>query len=461
MAASRTKKKSIEPSPTANTLPPSTRRFRWLLASIVAVYLVLAGLYNAFTPAATADQHNPDENAHMLYVRSVTAGHLPVFHIGGADYEAHQPPLYYLASAPIYLAIHGQGEAAATHAVRWVSTLFGLCLIVVTALCVLTLFPDDPLLALLTALLVGWLPGNVSLCASVTNDSLTNLVLALALLFLIRFARYQDGERTAAFRCAAALGVLVGIGIWTKTSTLLLLPAIAVALYLPVRAKRLSAANAAATAGVAFGLGIVLGLPWLLRNQLLYGDPVAQHVFLNGFGGTAQAADIARYVFSGSLGDYLLGVARWTFASFWGVFDSMRLFWGQDPHGPTPSPAADLPTFYDGLALLCIIAAAGLIRIFVSKKPFSETQRTVFGAFVTLIAGTELAHLRFVLTFFQAQGRYLYPSLLPLAFFFALGWRGMVKNNAVYVGVAAALAVGMLALNLYALFGLLAPRFQP
>ena len=86
------------------------RLTRGLLAGLVLVYLLLAGAYSAVTPAATPEQHNPDENAHMLYVRAVAAGHLPVFTDVMHGYENHQPPLYYILAAPVYLAARGHGD---------------------------------------------------------------------------------------------------------------------------------------------------------------------------------------------------------------------------------------------------------------------------------------------------------------------------------------------------------------
>ncbi len=80
----------------------------------------------------------------------------------------------------------GRATPAATRAVRWVSILLGALLILVTYRCILTLVPEEPMLALGTAAFVGLLPSNVALSASVTNDSLTTLVIAVALWLLVR-----------------------------------------------------------------------------------------------------------------------------------------------------------------------------------------------------------------------------------------------------------------------------------
>ncbi len=442
------------------------RLTRGLLAGLVLVYFLLAGAYSGVTPAATPEQHNPDENAHMQYVQTVASGRLPVFTDALHGYENHQPPLYYALAAPVYLAARGGGEAAAMRAVRAVSLLLGALLILAAYGCVRTAFPGDPWLALGTAAAVGLLPGNVALSASVTNDALTNLVMAVGLGLLANLVTATEaGERS---RWALWLGVTLGVGIWTKTSTLLLFPTVLLACYLLASRRLATPRQAARAAGVACGLGALLGLPWLGRNQLLYHDPLAQHIFVSAFSSTAQADDIARTLYGGSVLSYLSGVAQWTFASFWGGFDSMLLFWGQDPRahlhanerGAYSFLTHPLPPPYTVLAVLCLLAAGGLFRALGRRAALAPAQNVLLAAFAVLTALTGLVFLRFILTFFQAQGRYWYPALLPLAFFFVLGWRGLLPRPAPFPAFVGLLALGLLALNLYTLFGLLLPRFS-
>lgn len=454
---------SLSPaSPPAEAPALGARSLKLALSLILAVFAILAWMYSAATPAATADQHNPDENAHMLYVSSVGAGHLPVFHAGDADYEAHQPPLYYVLCAPIYDAVRGSGPAAATRAVRCVSLALGLGLIITVFLCVRALFPAQPLIALGTAAFVAWLPMNISLCASVTNDALVDLVMALALWRLTVTARAADRLAQSPpllRREALLLAALIGIGIWTKTSTLLLVPTVACACYFFVKQGLLSPRAGGTFALLSVGVGFVIGAPWLLRNQALYGDPLAQHLFETAFRNTAQAPDLVRYVFGGSFGAYLWGVARWTFASFWGVFDSMRLFWGRNPLGHPPSPAHALPFIYTFLAACSVASLAGLGVLGKRLPSISPWQAAILQTFGVLVALTWIAHLRFVLVFFQAQGRYWYPALLPLALFFVLGLRGLAPRPLGFGLLLISMTLGLLGLNVYTLGWLLPARF--
>jgi len=165
-------------------------------------------------------------------------------------------------------------------------------------------------------------------------------------------------------------------------------------------------------------------------------------------------------VFGGSMGAYLAGVARWTFASFWGVFDSMRVFWGQDPHGHPPSPAQPLPSLYVLLVLCCLASGAGLWMLARRKHVWTPAQSAMLRVFGVLVALAGLAHLRFVLVFFQAQGRYWYPALLPLALFFVLGLRGLAVRPAAFPLLLGLMTAGLLLLNIDTLAFVLLARFM-
>ena len=428
-----------------------------LLAILVLIYLLLTFGYSAYTPAATGDQHNPDENAHVQYVATLAGGHLPVFTDAAHGYENHQPPLYYALCAPVYLATRGLGEAGVTRAMRAISIVLGALLILVTYGCVRRLFPEESTLALGTAAFVGLLPGNVALCASVTNDALTTLVIAVALWQLVGLLTMDPDPPPAVWRRRALwLGVTLGIAVWTKTLTLSLFPTVLVSFLWLARTGRVSGTVAAQAAGVAVGLGLLLGAPWLGRNTLLYGDPLAQNLLLNKLnnGESNVTLDVMAYLFGG-IGAYFLKVAQWGFASFWGGFDSMRLFWDMNPHQPHPNFQHGLSPTYLVLLALSAVSAIGLAR----PRPNSDARRQpALLALAAQVVFTGIAFLNYNLHFFQAQGRYLYPALLPLAYFFVWGWRRLLPPRAFpfFVGLMTA---GLLGLNFYTIFGLLGPRF--
>lgn len=441
------------------------RRDTFLLGALIAVYFLLAGAYCAVTPAATAEQHNPDENAHMEYVKTLASGHLPVFTDVLHGYENHQPPLYYALAVPVYLAARGRGEPTATRAVRGVSILLGGLLIFVAYGCIRTAFLEGPWLAFGAAAFVALLPGNVALTASVTNDVLTNLVTAIGLWLLAKIVTATEAEHRKRF--AVWLGITLGIGIWTKTSTLILFPTALLVCYLLAARQLTSPAMAARTAWVSCGVGFLIGLPWLLRNQVLYGDPLAQHIFTSAFSNTAQAYIIMAGVYGGSFTHYLVDVAWWTFASFWGGFDSLLIFWGQNPHAHPHSNAPGAyafltyppPFVYGIFALLSLIPILGTVLPADRTETVPVSQNILRTAFAFFIALAVVVFLRFILTFFQTQGRYLYPALVPLAFFFVCGWLRLLPRPAWKAAFVVAMTIGLVALNLYTVFGVLMPRF--
>ena len=434
---------------------------RVLLPFLIFVYFALAAGYSIVTPAATADQHNPDENAHMEYVAKMASGHLPVFTDPQHGYEFHQPPLYYALCVPVYLATRGQGEGIATKAVRCVSILLGGVLIWVTFLAVTALVPEEPLLALAASAVVGLLPSNLAVSASVTNDSLTTLICAVALWQLIRLIRHLE---ISAFsgdwrRQAIWLGVTLGVGIWTKSLTLSLFPTVLIAFLLLARAGKISGREAALGATYVVGVGALLGLPWLARNTVLYGDALAQHVLfvqLNN-GGNNVPLDQMIALFGG-LGGYFVKVAQWTFASYWGGFDSMRLFWDQSPSKAHPNFLAGLSPTYLWLLAFSLLPLSGIaFRLLRSRESF--TRSLALAALAIQILFTGIAFLNYNLHFFQAQGRYLYPALLPLSFFFVWGWSGLLPRPLWYRVFLGLMATCLIALNVYTVFGLLLPRF--
>lgn len=448
------------------------------MIALSIVFLILAGAFNRITPyesppqCARLDggQANPDEHGHMAYIKELARGRLPVFRAGGQDYEAHQPPLYYLLCEPVYLAARGEGDAKAAGAVRWVSTLLGLALIWVAFFAVADLFPEDPRLAVLAAGFIALLPMNVSLESSVTNDSLTNLVAALGVWQMVRIAKGICRRPHS----AAILGVVLGLGIWTKTSTLVLFPTVIAFYWLLARGGTISMKTAAWRAALACGLGLLIGLPWFIRNTLLYGDPLARHIFVSAFQNTAKTSMMLAesHAVGLSSASYVVGVAQWTFASFWGIFDSMTWFWGRDPQyygnlgffqGRLPAiTIGQPPGVYTLLSVACVLSLIGLLRYFRQTEAKAEQaagvgEKAVLGAFAVLIVMTLLAFIGFNLTFFQAQGRYLYTALVPIAFFFVLGLRSLLPKPYGSALVVLALA-GLAGLDIFSI-AMLAQRF--
>jgi hypothetical protein len=389
-----------KPQEAAATVPAKDNSLV-LMVAISVFFLSLSIAYNYLTPAVTpAALHaldggspNPDEHAHMLYISTIASGRLPVFSKAGADYEAHQPPLYYLIAAIFYKIDHG------VHFVRIAATLLGLVLIWVSFFTAKELLPNRPDIAATAAMIVAFLPMNVALSSSVSNDTAANLVFVLYLLVIGRILR----GKTRTVKNSVLLAVIMAAGMWTKSSALILLPLTVFALAFAVWKRNLSANTALTMCAISVFGALLLTAPWLLRNEHLYGDLFAQHVVFHDL----ASRNIGPSVLIGKVGLtwYMQMFFGWTFASYWGVFDSMNMF---------------LPTeVYILLAILSILTVGvGAVKLF---KMRTVNDSAVLFTWTVLVALTVIAYVQYNYHFFQVQGRYLFLALLPVSVVSAAG----------------------------------------
>jgi len=119
-------------------------------------------------------------------------------------------------------------------------------------------------------------------------------------------------------RTAAGVGALIGIAALVKTTGIALIPALLIGLLLAK--NRPSLPQVALAASVA----LVLAVPWWVRNQNLYGDPLAIGAFTQAFRGSPQASGFIQAL--GPLGYWIDWVGWWTLRSFIGAFGYMDIF---------------------------------------------------------------------------------------------------------------------------------------
>lgn len=392
--------------------------YRWALLLVLLTYAVLGTLYAVYTPPWQA----PDEPAHYNYIRALAEERaLPVIEEGDYDqeylsrlttekfppelsiaplrYEDHQPPLYYLLAVPVYLLFGG-----ALIPLRLLSVALGLLLLTVTCRLTRLLFPDRPFLALAAVTLIAFLPQHVAMTAAVNNDTLAELLVATALWLAVR----PDPRPWT-------LGVVVGLALLTKTTAYVALPVALLALWwtdeegMPTRANQHR--FRVFRAGRAVLASFLLAGPWLLRNITVYGwaDPLglARHNAVV-VGQPRTAEWLALY---GPLG-LSVQFLRTTFQSFWGQFGWM----GVPMH----------PPIYLALALLSALLIAGVLAGWLDRRRSRWTPWQRRGAVLLAFSAslTVLSYLWYNLTFVQHQGRYLFPALVPLALAGALGLEG-------------------------------------
>jgi hypothetical protein len=234
----------------------------------------------------------------------------------------------------------------------------------------------------------------------------------------------------------ALVGLLIGIGVLVKSQAVLLLPAAWLAALIAWRGARLPAGRALLCALAATAVTCLVGGWWLVRNQLLYGDPLAVGVFLKAFVATRPTPQVMMESFDLTPLSYVIfWVVWWTFRSFWGQF------------GPSPD---EVIVFYPNwtyavLGVLTLAAAVGLLRAWIGRRHLEQWQRRALFVPVAFALLVTASFVRFNMTFFQGQGRYLFPALQFWAVFFVLGIASLAPPRA---RPAAALAVALLVLAL-------------
>lgn len=422
---------------------------RLLPATIVLLYLICATLWSLTVPPF----ESPDEPGHARYVNFVRAnGRLPL-PATEAPGESHQPPLYYLVAAGIsrltglepiaveptrnpgfrwyggvqenkYLhpateAPPLSGTAASLHWMRLLSVVLGAG----TVLLVYVMAASGgagPHSAALTAALVAFLPQFTFISAGLNNDNLANTLSAGSLACLTWAAR--DPRRPAAW---AAAGCLAGLGVAAKFTCLILLPAGLIAAALLLRGGPRSRA-----ALTFLGPAMAIPMPVWARNFWLVGDP---------FGAGAQAETLHNLLDQKNLFStyFLVEFPTVLFRSFWGTFGWMSL----------RMPA----WWYAACLAVALAAAAGLMLM--RRDAATRRLHLLLGTAVVIQIGQVVAYN---MTFTQAQGRFLFPVIGPIAMLMAAGLAEWGRRlgapppgpRATYLIVAALAALNLCVLRL-------------
>jgi 4-amino-4-deoxy-L-arabinose transferase-like glycosyltransferase len=412
------------------------------LVLIVLAYLVLGVLYATLTPPWQV----PDEPAHYNYVRYlVEERRFPILQMGDYDqaymdeitkerfdpalsidpirYEFHQPPLYYLLAAPIYALFDGL-----LLPLRLLSILLGAILLVVTYLAGKAMFPNLAWPALGMTAFVAFIPQHVAMTAAVENDALGELCVGLVLLGLIRWLRADESTRP---RRLIGIGLCIGLGLLTKTTAYITLPLAVIAVGLkfwqrsPAGKRHMDVRGVLAATGSLLLPALLLGLPWFVRNARVYGGLDILGLERHGqvvVGQLRTSEWIAQHGWARLPGAFITT----TFHSFWAQFGWMAV----------PIDAR----IYTVLSLLSGIAALGFLFWLID---FCTAKYQAQAAAILLACSgllTLATFLGYNLSFYQAQGRYLFPALIPLSIAWVLGLRQILRReNAALIGIALAL----------------------
>jgi 4-amino-4-deoxy-L-arabinose transferase-like glycosyltransferase len=393
-------------------------------------------LHAAWVPVGEAGYQNAaDEAAHVNFIRILATGHLPTRQDAEADplkrsYEWHQPPLYYgLAALAVRTGDRG---------LRTVSLLMGLVAILLIYRTCHLLFPAEPGIAVLAAGVAALLPGHVAVTSTVNNDGLLEVFCSATLLALTILLRNGTSQWRAGW-----LGIVLGGALLTKATGLLLLPVILFALILLRRSGEPWSAVLKCAAW-AFGIAFVICGWWYVRNMQIYHEWLPLHAFQESFRGTAQAADLARLW--GGWGSYWQHTLSMSFDSFWAVYGTPLLAHGVPGRIAAGSPGYLPAPVYQLMALVSLCVVGGMVRLHFKRREFTAVQRYALWMMLLLLLLVATAFAGFLARYFQAQGRYLYPAMLPICLCIALGWRAIFPER--YRDLAGGLLLGLLGLML-------------
>ena len=442
-----------------------TERIFFIL--ILVVYWLVGTLFATQTP----DWQAPDEPAHYNNIAQVAEnGCCPVIEVGDwqqdyqseltsarfhpdlldnldtIQYEDHQPPLYYLLMSIPYRLFDGNLQV-----LRWVSMVLGTISLVFTYLVGKQVFPERPQIALGAMAFVAFIPQHMHTLTTLNNDTLAEGLIAVTLYVTIRYLKGDDVP-------VWGLGLLVGIGLITKTTTYFLGGIVPLAILLKWYSQDKDRETSTLIKQWAIFLlpAVIIGGLWFVRNFGVYGFPD----FL-GLGAhdvvVADQPRTAERIAEVSFGEYLAQGIQITFNSFWGQFGWMAV------------PLTDVlgGWIYRGFLVLIGVSLSGLVlAVFRRSKSTSPETKTVNrNIWIVLGLTLVLAVLAFIYyntEFLQFQGRYLYPGLIPFALMMVWGldtWRDLFLGRwEASRWLTVLVFVGLAGLDVYLLQTVLVPN---
>jgi 4-amino-4-deoxy-L-arabinose transferase-like glycosyltransferase len=424
------------------------------LALIVLAYLVIGALYAALTP----EWQVPDEPAHYNYIQQLAGGTWPVIEPGdydqayleklktegfppdqttdGIQYEDHQPPLYYLLATPLFWLADG-----GLLPLRLFSLLLGAGVIIITYRIGQRLFPSRPIVVLTASSVVAFVPQHIAMMAGVNNDSLSELLVALALLASVLVL---EAERPPA---PWLLGLLIAAILITKIQAYVAVPLVGLAGLARWRRDALKGWRwFAGWLLCVYGPALVIGGLWWARNLSTYGGldwmGLDRHDLV-----VAGQPTTAEWIAEHGLLATFKRFSQFTFQSFWGMFGWMAV--------PMDARA------YQGVGIWTAMTASGFVAAVSawrrSRRPRGPTglarSSTLLASPVALLLAasavfTVAGYLWWNLSYVQHQGRYLFPALIPLALAAGIAWEQLTlprpaRLTAAVMPLVAALAAAV------------------
>jgi hypothetical protein len=395
---------------------PTRRRHRpiatpnHVLAVTLIAFATLALVVAVETPPGEAN----DEPSHVQNVETLASGAFyDITPLSGS--ESHQAPLYYgflavwqhlfdakstkltfevaplrsTAARPHFLhdTLSDAVQQQYFDLLRVAGIAMGLATIMLTWLTIRWL-TRDPWTPVLAAAIVAFVPRFLFLAGVVNNDNLATLVGASATCLAIWLVHRRPDSTRVRLAWAAAAGVLLGAALLTKVTAVVVGPGLLLALVLVVRSAR---ERIALVAVMGVGAVVVSGW-WLLRNQLLYGDPLASAASI------AHLRAILPKLFhlGNPLVRVLVTIPEGIWKSAWYVSGSNQFSWPPLAYAPfwfllglglIGVLVRWSPESREGVAVLVLMALGGAAAIWIVGLQTSQAQARIGFVGLPAIAG--------------------------------------------------------------------------
>lgn len=357
-----------------------------LFPTLLAVGIICRLAYTFLTPTFYA----PDEQSHFNHIKFIaTNGEFATQTTKLGDptneWEHNQPPLYYLALAPLYhfAEMFGLPPAGSVLLLRTFSFLLWLLNVWFGIALLNRLQIRDGIIRIFSLGMVCLLPTYTFSSAAINNDNLL-ITLGGALLCLL-------SRRDYSMKAALLIGVTLGLALLTKQSAVVFIPVVALLGLVELWQKRISGNAGMRFLTFALGSAFLIYLPWAIRNWQVYQTLTPEFAVVDTIKWPSFAYGCA-------------SAAHNLMKSFWAV----------------SGIANDVGYPFPLLGMLFLVACFGAGQLgLLRKRPFdalnSKINRPLLTAMWIGIVINVLLILRFGYLFGMGQGRHLFPLLLPIA----------------------------------------------
>jgi len=439
---------------TRMTIIAGKAREHWGILVILIAFMVIGYLHATLTPLFV----KPDEELHFAYIVHIRqTGSLPTAKERTA-YEGYQAPFYYilasLISRPLSLEDMGRlynpnphflstlkgnynlfapcpaRAANVAYLARFLSLLFGTIVIGTTYRIGLRFLHRD--VALMGSAGVAFLPTFAFIATAVSNDLAVATFVTLATLVGV-----ETILKGFTMRKGLLFGLFAGMATLSKVNGLILFALLPYLIWmspgrLPIKVK----------AALVALIGLLLPLPWFVRNWILFGDP------LNLYGLSPRPHEVPL-----DIGE----MVSFIWKSFWLDFSVGRLVYA-------PS------WVYWIYGTLSMAGIAGMLKSLMGENParglksgqkspcISDSPiRAIAGLFLLQILLTLIPQLLLAIKHFTGGGRYLLVAVAGWMLFIATG----VQKILPYRYTPLAWCLVMFSLALFALLRVLIPGYYP